>query len=350
MLRVLHRLMPPPITSSFVPSSVSVKTRATSPVAPKPVRPSSPVETLSTSNFSVLYPEWRYAVFTLARGAGLGDAGPTMIHCLFSDQGYNPEGEYIYQQLPRSASISEALRKQELGDSERSEMSNTVQSEKDDDAGDGNDDDADVESEVEWDGWMRDLSRQHEAPSKRLSVSSLNTLGRNSIISPSSQPLLPDYENGSLARVRTVSLAHKSKPAMGNQITYSASGARPGRSRSSTVSASTMQKMSHLASAGGIATYTSTTTITTFVDRVPDIPLQYHTAINQSSHRPDPVLRRPLSPTPVSTELGSNDVSENDGRVGGIRRIVRGVSVRSALNADRLTRGFEDALEFVDGR
>ena len=47
---------------------------------------------------------------------------------------------------------------------------------------------------------------------------------------------------------------------------------------------------------------------------------------------------------------GSGSVSGKSKSTGGVRRIVRGVSIRNAFSTERLVRGLEDALDFVDGR
>ncbi|KAH8112933.1 hypothetical protein DFH11DRAFT_1604752 [Phellopilus nigrolimitatus] len=401
LLRVMHRLAPTTITSSFLPNAMLPRTPVPSPVIPMPTSPTSPRQMARSSlaspsfpsfassgpifiPFGVLYPEWRLAILSRARQAGVGELGPAMTHYLFSVRATNdgdPEGAHFYHHLPRAPSISEGLRRQashattSSADGAASTSSSSAYPWSD--AASEMDDEDDIESEVEWDGWVRDIARRAERPPlPKLSTGTTprgTGLSRSGIISPSSPSSSSEYdhsEGGGSTRSRALSYApHPTSYLSGSPI----SGANMGRSRSSTISAATV---------GGAAfgaTYMSTTTITTYVDRVPDAHPHQNWQQRQRPTSPAPVntprvqrvrngspVTRVVSPTPtVSTSASMSELSGMEGAseasnsvppppshraIGGVKRIVRGVSIRNAFSTDRLVRGLEDALDFVDGK
>ena len=311
-------------------------------------------------------------------------------HCLIPNGGIC---ELYHHPLPRAPSISEGLRRRveqmsvagTSEDEDASKLSETpgvhpwkeALSEGDDE----DEEDDDVESEVEWEGWFRDLPRRPTRPPPLFS--SRDRSRTVSPSSPSSSEADHDFaEVRGSARVRTLSAApNPLRPTS------------PQRARSSTISA--------VSAAGTIfgSTYTTTTTITTYVDRVPDLrapsisssppswsqapvsPAPMPPSPSTSSPRNTPRARRvrgtagsPVTGVPIrmtppqstsgpasrapsvsGSEMGSSigDGPGGSGRIngiGGVKRIVRGVSIRNAFNTDRLVRGFENALDFVDGR
>ncbi|KAL5520931.1 hypothetical protein ACEPAF_2934 [Sanghuangporus sanghuang] len=404
LLRILHRLAPHPLSSSFIPSRApaALPISPTSPrhrsrssvILPSPIDSERSYDSSASTFFGVQYPEWRLALLQRCRMAGRGAVGSALslaqAHCLIATAG---TCELPHHPLPRASSISEGLRRraeqiftsgtsEDEDVSKRSDVSGVhpwkeALSEGDDE----DDEDDDVESEVEWEGWFRDLARRPTRPPP------FSTHGNRSKAvspsSPSSSEADYDYmEVGGLARVRTLSTApNPSKPTL------------PQRSRSSTIS-----------TAGTVfgSTYTTTTTITTYVDRVPDLrapsassspptwtqqsfagtmPMPMPPSPSSSSPRNTPRTRRvhaaagspvtgvPMRMTPPQSisgpasrapsvsgsEMSSSvgDGSGGSGRnsgIGGVKRIVRGVSIRNAFSAERFVRGFENALDFVDGR
>ncbi|EJD01944.1 uncharacterized protein FOMMEDRAFT_134581 [Fomitiporia mediterranea MF3/22] len=407
LLRVLHRLAPHPLPSTFLPP----RTPASSPViASSPRQRTSSSDALSSpilehglappisAFFGVQYPEWRLALVQRCRAAGRGAIGSALAlaqaNCLLASNGYCE----MYHPLPRAPSISEGLRRcaeqtsmgsEDEGVGRESDSSGphpwkAALSEDDDEEGDD-----DVESEVEWEGWIRDLARRPTRPPPLISTVSSGhksiSPGRSRAVSPSSPSSSEadyDYaESGGTARVRTFSYA----PPLRSTSSH--------RARSNTISAAGT-------ALGETYTYTSTTTttITTYVDRVPDLlapsPSSAATWTHHSyegpvqplpsptsSPRNTPRARRVRAPsgsatggtqyglTPpqsisgpgsraasvsgseLSTSVG--DVGSGSGRnggIGGVKRIVRGVSIRNAFSTERFVRGLEDALDFVDGR
>lgn len=396
-----------------------------------------------------------------------------MAHYLVSGPGTmtpNSQLTNFFHHLPRAPSISEGLRRQAAAahiqsSSDTPSSSSSTTTSNLGNWGDELDDEEDVESEVEWDGWVRDLARRTELPplprapesatSQRIDVHAM--LG-----SPTPTPTSPtsssEYGNethegavNTSPRIRTLSYSPHSAAVLPTSTSM-----RLQRSRSSTVSASTVTNHSNhgfmlthpdatasevlstatASSAGaspplpyGFMSTTTTTTITTYHERVPEPHADPHPAWHQqlrdglsaaagpglgyvhplapapvpaSAPMPAPRLRSSHTPpssfsrsasvvassagsppqsgsthghayvsTSVSapgsasvTSLGSlgSDTSTSTAGAGGsggagsglgignVRRIVRGVSIRNAFSTDRFVRGFEDALDFVDGR
>lgn len=457
LLRILHRLAPHPLPSSFLP-----RTPTPSPVSPSsphqvPFSPrdfSSPTQESfsSTGFFGVQYPEWRIALLARARQAGRGNIGPalTLAHStniLASSDSVKYHEEYgtyslsIFHQLPQAPSISESLRRwaTNLDTSSREDADDTCPSERDSEGLSNNDqtdgwnqeawkdavsnvdEEDDVESEVEWDGWVRDLARRSQRPKcisilKRPQSPSQAT---GVLSSGPGSPSSSDYEisygqstslvTGRSGTVRTRTVSSYSPIQTSQAPSPRAESSSSSRSRATTLGAFPNQT--------GFIPYTystTTTTITTYIDRVPDMhssgqsahsPLNLttsHTAIetslpvaSSSSSEISPIST-PRAPRRIPSQAnalhffpqprvfvnGTNSLSSNisesgsehgslastlnslsnvessgsgslSGRnrsMGGVRRIVRGVSIRNAFSTERLVRGLEDALDFVDGR
>lgn len=317
----------------------SPKTPTPSPIAPASPTSSPPPFSFAPpsqfSHFGVQYPEWRIAVFARARKAGLGDVGPAMAHYIF---GGATETEHYYHDLPRARSISEGIRRHAAD----GDFTSTASVPWMEEVEEGLDED-DVESEVEWDGWTRDLQRRGERPPLARGTtitSATNGKGKSRpvAVSPSSPSSSSDYEGTGVVRTRAMSFVPDSRSPINPAL--SPTGRSGGRSRSSTISAATI-------SASLPYTSTTTTTITTYVDRVPEVPSQHR----QSSNRGD-ALGLSLSPPTSSPERNteSSRLRHSEGALMGVRRIVRGVSIRNAFSAERFAKNFEDALDFVEGK
>lgn len=142
ILRILHRYTSHPISSSFLPTS-SIITVANywnnvSSPALTPFVYSSPYDSLP-------YPEWRTKTVETARKAGMGDVGKPLALVLWSENtrresslhdACNPRFAFSQGMGHKSSTSSFAP----YSDSESGEI--------------------DGESEMEWEGWMRDLERQ----------------------------------------------------------------------------------------------------------------------------------------------------------------------------------------------
>ena len=127
ILRILHRHASHPISSSFVPSSSII--------------------TVSHNSFAsydtIPYPEWRINTVENARKAGMGDVGKAMAWMLWTEKGL---GE----------SLLGNIRHHRQAFSREMQYKPTIPP----DIYCGSDDESDDDSEMEWDGWMRDLERQ----------------------------------------------------------------------------------------------------------------------------------------------------------------------------------------------
>lgn len=142
ILRILHRYTSHPISSSFLPTS-SIITVANywnnvSSPALTPFVYSSPYDSLP-------YPEWRTKTVETARKAGMGDVGKPLALVLRSENTrretslhdiHNPRFAFSQGMSHKISTSSFAS----YSDSESGEI--------------------DGESEMEWEGWMRDLERQ----------------------------------------------------------------------------------------------------------------------------------------------------------------------------------------------
>ncbi|THH02550.1 hypothetical protein EW145_g6731, partial [Phellinidium pouzarii] len=212
ILRVLHRLAPHPLTSSFLSTVGAPRTPLPSPSTASPISSTSPPSSSilpSTSSstppvqgpgpFGVQYPEWRLALCSRARHAGLGDVGPAMTLYLRAVTS-NPGLAHFLHHLPRAPSISEGLRRQATAAHSRADSSSASSSVGSGSWTDELDGEDDVESEVEWDGWARDLSRRVERPPlpKLLTISNSSqepSSGRSGTVSPSSPSSSSEYDS-----------------------------------------------------------------------------------------------------------------------------------------------------------
>ncbi|KAH7884681.1 hypothetical protein F5I97DRAFT_1929521 [Phlebopus sp. FC_14] len=140
ILRILHRYAPHPISSSFLPSS-SIITVANNYDSPEPSLENTPVA-YSPQYDTIPYPEWRINAVENARRAGMGDVGRPMAWVLWAERGLSS---------PLTGSTEKQRRK--ISQDVRRLVSPDIYDRE-------NDSDSDGDSEIEWEGWMRDLERQ----------------------------------------------------------------------------------------------------------------------------------------------------------------------------------------------
>ncbi|KAG9315271.1 hypothetical protein JVU11DRAFT_4408 [Chiua virens] len=135
ILRILHRQASEPISSSFVPSS--------SIIAVSQNLISSPVAASFAPYETIPYPEWRINTVENARKAGMGDVGKPMAWVLWAEKG---RGESLLGNIHHH----------------RQAFSQEMQYKTCAIAPDiyGTDEENDDDSEMEWEGWVRDLERQ----------------------------------------------------------------------------------------------------------------------------------------------------------------------------------------------
>lgn len=179
ILRILHREASHPMSSSFAPSSSIIA-----------VSPQSPVVTSIGSYEMIPYPEWRIHTVENARKAGMGDVGKPMAWVLWTEKGL---GESLMGNIRhyRQAFL------QEMGYRTVMIPSDIY----------GSDDESDEESEMEWEGWMRDLERQSRVKqrSDKVGRSAVNRQVQT-VASMSSSPPSPPLSKASSSRVRSTSL------------------------------------------------------------------------------------------------------------------------------------------------
>ncbi|KIK80657.1 hypothetical protein PAXRUDRAFT_158082 [Paxillus rubicundulus Ve08.2h10] len=183
ILRILHRYAPHPISSSFLPSS-SIITVANQ------WDGASPATTPFLPHFAVPYPEWRINIVENARKAGMGYVGKPMAWVLWTEKGLGD-------------SLLGNIRKHRRAFSQEMQYKMiTVPSDLYPGSECGGSDD---ESEMEWEGWMRDLERQgrvkkhSEKVNESLASTQTHTSTRMSISLPS-PPLSDTSSSGSPRR------------------------------------------------------------------------------------------------------------------------------------------------------
>lgn len=171
VLRILHRYAPHPISSSFLPSS------ALGDCCASQVKPF-----LRESSSAVIpYPEWRVNIVDTAQKVGMGDVGKPMAWVLWPEMGLG------------GGSFVPNIRKRQQESSQRtsyppSPISSCSSSDPE------FDEYSDDDSELEWDGWTKDLDRQslvrqHTAGFSKKSYT-------QSSISSLSSSLPPDHSSG----------------------------------------------------------------------------------------------------------------------------------------------------------
>ncbi|KAG8213060.1 hypothetical protein J3R82DRAFT_11452 [Butyriboletus roseoflavus] len=325
-----------PISSSFVSSSIIT-------VSHSPM--SSPVGTSFLSYDTIPYPEWRINTVENARKAGMGDVGKAMAWVLWTEKGL---GETL---------LGNIRQHRQAFSREMQYKTSTIPSHIY-----GSEDESEEDTEMEWEGWMRDLKRQGQVKEKaRRSGASM---------SPPSSPLSDASPSGS-PRVRPPTLAvshlppssypHAQYPNIGNVIqasyrstefarspdkikstivsTVSMGMASSSRRRSSTLSADTRKREQDKGKQ----------------DREPSFPsVPVGGARTADPQRPPNTTVRHVH---SSSNLRMSSPYESDaalppGHPGSTwpskrqNAFMRGVSVR----AGRIVRGLESAIDFVDDK
>ncbi|KAF8134999.1 hypothetical protein EV363DRAFT_1447792 [Boletus edulis] len=326
ILRILHRQTSQPISSSFVPSPsiVTVSHHATA----------SPASSFASYD-TIPYPEWRINTVENARKAGMGDVGKAMAWVIWTEKGL---GE----------SLLGNIRHHRHAFSEEMQYKTTFAP----DIYCGSDDESDEDSEMEWDGWMRDLERQSRVKqqSEKTSKSSVSSRQAHipSTTSLPSPPLSETSPSGS-PRVVSPSLSvSQLYPNIGNVI--QASGTRgyrsPERIKNTTISTVSvgMVPMSRRRSSTLVAEMGMMTR------REHDKGKEAF-ARNGARASPSTPVRhaRSSSNLRVSSSPYGSDAAESGhpGPSSPPKRpsaFMRGMSLR----AGKLVRGLESAIDFVD--
>jgi hypothetical protein len=346
ILRILHRQASHPISSSFVPSSSIIT-----------VSPHSSATSSFAAYDTIPYPEWRINTVENARKAGMGDVGKAMAWVLWTEKGL---GE----------SLSGNIRHHRQAFSREMQYKPIPP-----DIYCGSDDDSDDDSEMEWEGWMRDLERQSRVKHSSRSSRQAHIPVSSSLPSP---PLSEASPSGS-PRVRSPSLSVSQLaagsftpyPNIGNVI--QARGARDYRSteyphspeniKSTTVSTvsvgmapSPRRRSSTLLGELGATTRRDHGKGKQDQEPFPSIPINgirvnartvsVSTSLQCS---PSASLRhaRSSSNLRVSSSPYGSDAAESVGPSSPSKRqsaFMRGMSLR----AGKLVRGLESAIDFVD--
>ncbi|KAF9223456.1 hypothetical protein BS17DRAFT_734300 [Gyrodon lividus] len=192
ILRILHRYAPHPISSSFLPSS-SIITVANhwdgvSSPAITPLVYSSPYD-------AVPYPEWRINTVENARKAGMGDVGKPMAWVLWTEKGL---GDSL---------LGNIRQQRQAFSQEMRYKTSTIPS----DIYPGSEEDrSDDESEIEWEGWTRDLERQGRVKQQSEKASRSATCRQpctsSRVSTPLPSPPLSDASSSGSPRGRVPSL------------------------------------------------------------------------------------------------------------------------------------------------
>ncbi|TFK47030.1 hypothetical protein OE88DRAFT_1739060 [Heliocybe sulcata] len=302
LLRILHRHAPNSLSSSFLPSQ-------------------------SDSASSVLYPEWRVNLVGRARKVGMGDLGPVLEWVLLGDESKN-------QHKRRSASWNAP------------------------DAEENEDEEEEPESEKEWEHWAGDLERQRRVrtESKKELYSSYER------DAPASPPLPPMrvfspppsssvFASGSHSGVGGP-FTERGAMAMGRTTTTSTVTAG-GRVRSTTVSVPSGAKPPSSSHGKGPALKLSLFGGGSGRDGE---GVRYEWKPGEDKDVPAG-LRHATSLENVRGSEGwdgrtLHSAVEAGPRIGGGKKkrlgLVRGISVRAG--AERLVKGLDSALDFVEGK
>ncbi|KAH0833266.1 hypothetical protein J3R83DRAFT_12329 [Lanmaoa asiatica] len=342
ILRILHRHACQPMSSSFVPSPslISVSHHSIA----------SPAATSFASYDTIPYPEWRINTVENARKAGMGDVGKPMAWVLWTEKGI---GETL---------LGNIRHHREAFSREMQYKTTTVLP----DIYCGSDDDSDDDSEMEWEGWMRDLERQSRAK-ERSEMPISSTVSR-----PLPSPPLSEASPSASPRVRSPSLSvshlatgsypHTQYPNIGNVIQVS--GARDYRPTEFLRSSERIKNTTiSTVSVGAVPlsrrrSETLSTDLVTTAKRdhdngrapIPSIPMGGARPSAGVQRSPRILVRHAHSSSNLrisSSPPYGSDVAEYPGPSSPSKRqsaFMRGVSSR----AGKIVRGLESAIDFVD--
>lgn len=345
ILRILHRYTSHPISSSFLPTS-SIITVANywnnvSSPALTPFVYSSPYDSLP-------YPEWRTKTVETARKAGMGDVGRPLAFVLWSENAHREPSLYDIRS-PRFAFSQGMCHKSSIGsfapysDSEPGET--------------------DGESEMEWEGWMRDLERQGSVKQHHVHHQKIIHCPSDSDQPPSPSPLptppLSDGSSQGSPRGCSPPRSPSAYPTINNVIQCADTFSRTslelrvsGRVKNTTVSTVSVGTAPRTSLRRRSSTLTPGSLSRLMKDRD---PIRSSTALNgsrtgapSSSSSRVTHIRHAHSGSnlrPVPTE-NLHRAQDAEGSSTGKKKvgIVRGMSMR----AEKLVRGLDAAIDFVD--
>ncbi|KAF8842078.1 hypothetical protein BDN67DRAFT_1067996 [Paxillus ammoniavirescens] len=368
ILRILHRYAPHPISSSFLPSSSIITVANQGDGASPAITPflySSPYD-------AAPYPEWRINTVENARKAGMGDVGKPMAWILWTENGLGD-------------SLLGNIRKHRRAFSEEMQYKTiTIPS----DIYPGSEcDGSDDESEIEWEGWMRDLERQgrvkqHSEKANESSTSRQTYTSTRMSTSLPSPPLSDTSSSGSpRGRVPSLSLPHPvtlplntrpvhypnisnviqtsevsaysdlpHSPEMNKTTTISTVSVGPAppfsRRRSSTLTPGLLMRLGKDRDKQDAG---SPSSISSMNGPYMDLGTN-HFSLDQRSG-PSTSLRHAQSSSNLGTlsSAHTSDVAESPSPSGSSKRqsaFVRGVSMR----AGKIVKGLDSAIDFVDGK
>ncbi|KAG2756625.1 hypothetical protein P692DRAFT_20766288 [Suillus brevipes Sb2] len=347
ILRILHRYTSHPISSSFLPTS-SIITVANywnnvSSPALTPFVYSSPYDSLP-------YPEWRTKTVETARKAGMGDVGKPLAFVLWSENSRQESSLHDIRN-PRFA-FSQGL-------SHKSSISSFAQ------CLDSESGEIDGESEMEWEGWMRDLERQgsvkqHHTDHEKIIHFPSDSEHQPPSPSPLPTPPLSDASSQGSPRGHSPPHSPPAYPTINNVIQFGDPFSRtsletrvPGpRVKNTTVSTVSVGTAPHASPRRRSSTLTPGSLSRLMKDREGGNAVRPSTAINGS---------RTGAPSSRGTHIrhahsGSNlrsaqtenlhRAQDAEGSNAGKKKlgIVRGMSMR----AEKLVRGLDAAIDFVD--
>ncbi|KAG0705730.1 hypothetical protein DFH29DRAFT_905700 [Suillus ampliporus] len=353
ILRILHRYTSHPISSSFLPTS-SIITVANywhnvSSPALTPFVYSSPYDSLP-------YPEWRTKTVETARKAGMGDVGKPLAFVLWSEHvRRNPSLHDIHnQRFAFSQGMGSKSSTSSYAPYSSSEAGET-----------------DGESEMEWEGWMRDLERQGRVKQHHPQVT-LHSPSGSEYQPPSPSPLpsppLSDASSQGSPRGHSPPHSPSAYPTINNVIQngdpFSRSSLEsrvPGRIKTTTVSTVSVGT-AHSFPRRRSSTLTPVSLSRLMKDKERGDAVRPLTGINASHTNTN--AGTPSSSSSRGTHIrharsGSNLRLSSTEHVGQTHRaqdaegsngakkkfgIVRGMSIR----AEKLVRGLDAAIDFVD--
>lgn len=228
----------------------------------------------------------------------------------------------------------------------------------------GSDDESDDDSEMEWEGWMRDLERQSQVRERSEKASGSATSRQayipSSMSSPLPSPPLSDASPSGSPRIRSPSLSgsypHAQYPNIGNVIQASGShGYRsmelprpPENVKSTTVSTVSVGMVpSSRRRSSTLSTGLATPTKREGKQDRPSIPVAASAGMRWS---PRTIVRHAHSSSNLRTSPYVSDAAESPGHAGPSsapkrqNTFMRGMSLR----AGKIVRGLESAIDFVD--
>ncbi|KAG2157923.1 uncharacterized protein EDB93DRAFT_1238284 [Suillus bovinus] len=348
ILRILHRYTSHPISSSFLPTS-SIITVANywnnvSSPALTPFVYSSPYDSLP-------YPEWRTKTVETARKAGMGDVGKPLALVLRSENTCRDTSLHDIRS-PRFT-FSQGM-------SHKSSISSFAPH------SDSESDEIDGESEMEWEGWMRDLERQgcvkqHHIRHQKIIHSPSDSEYQPSSSSPLPTPSLSEASSQGSPRGHSPPHSPPTYPTINNVIQCGDPFSRtslelrmPGRINNTTVSTVSVGTAPQMSPRRRSSTLTPGSLSRLMKDRERGDAMHPSTAINgsrtgapSSSSSRGTHIRHAYSGSNLRSAPTDNFHRVQDAEASNTGKkkvgIVRGMSMR----AEKLVRGLDAAIDLV---